>query len=102
MHETIKKKPMISKHCISSHKTKLNTNIMNMVISLSMSFSKYLTINSSCVHLLQGLNSLHMKENDKSGLCYVVNDVILLKLGTSHIHGIEQIRNVDSCKSFFM
>jgi len=41
----------------------------------------------------------HMKENDKSGLCYVVNYVILLKLGTSHIHGIEQIRNVDSCKS---
>jgi len=41
----------------------------------------------------------HVKENDKSGLCYVVNYVILLKLGTSHIHGIEQIRNVDSCKS---
>jgi hypothetical protein len=39
-----------------------------------------------------------MKENDKSGLCYVVSDVILQKLGTSHIHGIEHIQNVDACK----
>jgi hypothetical protein len=70
-----------------------------MVISLSMSFRKYPTINLSWVHLQQGSNSLFKWRKLQHCLCYVVNDRIMLKLWTSHTYEVEEIWNANSCKS---
>jgi len=70
-----------------------------MVISMLVSFPKYPSINLSWVLLQQGSNSLLKWRKWQHCLCYVVNDVIMLKLWTLHTHEVEEIWNANSCKS---